>query len=721
MSETAASRWSFGRAGALGRRAESLDLIQRLEGEHDRLFLWVPVAFALGIAIYFSLTFEPPLMAALAAPLPFVALVIFFPPGRLAWYAGMLALVATLGLLDAKLRTLWVAAPAVQQETGLTEITSRVESFQRLADGSARLFLAPTAIERLEPDEMPARISLRVRVRDAAATAGTDVRLLGVLLPPPDATHPGGFDFARQAWFDRLGAVGYAVSAPEEVARMQVPSRLERLAIAVERLRAGIAERIEARIGGEAGGIAAALVTGFRGAIPEDAQEALRAAGLAHILAISGLHMMLVVGTLFWGVRALLALSPRLALTRPIKKWAALVALLGGAAYLVISGGAIATQRAFIMAAIMLLAILVDRPAITLRNVAIAALIVLALTPEALVSASFQMSFAATVALVAGYEALRERRRPEAWSGAGLVATLRRHAWRYLFALVMTALIAGAATAPYAAYHFNRVAVYGLIGNVAAMPLVGTLIMPPGLIAMCLMPFGLDGPFLWLMGQGIDLVLGVARTVAGWEGAVRIVPGFSVAALGVITLGGLWLCLWRRQWRLWGVAGLGLGVALAAQTPQPDLYVSRDARMAALRIDEGGLVFLPRQTSRYVAERWLRAAGDGRPPGDDAMAAHRSCDPHACIARSSVLSVALIEHPAAFAEECARKDVVVARIAPPAWCAEHALVIGPNHATAAGAVSLRVTDTGIAMRSVGAGSAGRPWSRRTGGLPGMGD
>jgi competence protein ComEC len=406
------------------------------------------------------------------------------------------------------------------------------------------------------------------------------VRLAAVLLPPPDATHPGGFDYARQVWFERIGAVGFAVSAPELLPPPAEPSLGVRLAMSVELVRAVVAERIESRIAGEAGGIAAALVTGYRGGIPDDAQEALRVAGLAHILAISGLHMMLVVGTLFWGVRALLALSPGLALTRPIKKWAAAVALVGGAAYLVLSGGAIATQRAFIMAAIMMVAILVDRPAITLRNIAIAAMVVLVLTPEALLSASFQMSFAATIALVAGYEALRERRTPQRWR-AGLVAMLRRHVWQYVFALVMTALIAGFATAPYAAFHFNRVAVYGLIGNVGAMPLVGTLIMPPGLIAMCLMPFGLDGPFLWLMGQGIDMVLAVARAVAGLEGAVAVTPAFSLWSLGLMTLGGLWLALWRGRWRCWGLAGLAAGFLLAPLAPQSDLYISRDAGMVA--------------------------------------------------------------------------------------------------------------------------------------------
>lgn len=699
--------------GIRGRfRPARAGLAERVEAERDRLFLWLPVAFAVGIAAYFALPAEPPLVAALLLPLPFAVAALRAGPGKPAYLVAVAGLAAALGFLDAKLRTMWVAAPVVQAETGVLWIEGRVESFQQRADGSARLFLAPTGIEGLAPDVAPQRISLNVRIRDAEARAGTHVRVRAVLMPPPDASHPGGFDYARQVWFERIGAVGYAVAAPETIPAAGPPTRAEQAATTVERLRSTIATRMESRIGGEAGGIAAALVTGYRGGIPDDAQEALRAAGLAHILAISGLHMMLVVGTLFWGVRALLALSPRLAVLWPIKKWAAATALAGGASYLVISGAAIATQRAFIMAAIMMLAILVDRPAITLRNVAIAALAVLALTPEALISASFQMSFAATVALVAGYEALRERQTVRRWTGDGPLAAVRRHLGAYVFALVMTALIAGFATGPYAAFHFNRVAVYGLIGNIGAMPLVGTLIMPPGLIAMCLMPFGLDGPFLWVMGQGIDLVLAVARSVADWPGAVRIVPAFSVWSLGVMTLGGLWLALWRDNWRYWGLGGIAAGAMLATLTPQPDLYVSRNAGMAAVRLDDGSLTFLPRPSSRYVAERWLRASGDGRMPGDPSLVAARQCDDLACVAGSSRLSVALVEHPAAFAEECARADVIVSRLVPPDWCRGQALVIGPEDADAFGAASVSATGSGLAVDTAGAWAGARPWNRR---------
>ena len=646
------------RPGMASRMLAWLD--HRVDRERDQLFLWLAPAFGIGIAAYFSLPGEPSLLLSLSFVACASAVVLALQRGGSAWLFAVGLLAASAGFLNGQIRTAWVAAPIVQSETGPATITGRVESFQPMADGSFRLLLAPDSIERIETDNLPARVSLRVRVRDAFAEAGGHVRLAGVLMPPPDASEPGGFDYARQAYFDRIGAVGYAISAPEPVAAPVEPSWRAGASIAVEQLRSAIARRIEASIGGEAGGIAAALVTGYRGGIPDDAQEALRAAGLAHILAISGLHMMLVVGALFFGVRALLAISATLALTRPIKKWAAAAALCGGAIYLVLSGGSIATQRAFIMAAIMMIAILVDRPAITLRNVAIAAMAILIATPEALMSASFQMSFAATIALVAGYEALRDRpSSPGSSAREGRVGTF---VGRYVMSLVMTALIAGLATGPYSAFHFNRVAVYTLVGNVAAMPFVGTLVMPPGLIAMCLMPFGLDWPFLWVMGQGIDLVLLVARTVAGWEGAVYVLPAFSGTSLGLMTIGGLWLALWRERWRAAGLAIMAAGVVAAGFTPKPELFISRDAGMVALRGEDGGLTFLPRPSSRYVAERWLRASGDQRLPGDAGLTASRSCDPIACVASRPGLSVALVTHPAAFLEEC--REVRCRRFAP---------------------------------------------------------
>ena len=302
---------------------------------------------------------------------------------------------------------------------------------------------------------------------------------------------PGGYDFGRADYYDGIGAVGFAYGAAKP-ADIGAPPLGIVLRKPLADLRETIRRRIIAVLPGDTGEIAAALVMGDQRGISEATQEAMRASGLGHVLSISGLHMALVAGSTFWLIRALLALSPGLALTRPIKKWAAAGALAVATFYLAISGANVATQRAYIMLAVILCAVMLDRRAITLRNVAIAAILVLLIEPESLLTASFQMSFAATLALVAGYEALRERAARKAAlataADRGPVARL----WRAAYGLFLTSLIAALATTPFAIYHFQRAAPLALLANLAAMPVIGVLVMPAALFSVVLMPFGLE-------------------------------------------------------------------------------------------------------------------------------------------------------------------------------------------------------------------------------------
>lgn len=714
---------------------------ERLDAERERLFLWVPVLFATGIAAYFGLPREPSLVAVwlLAAGLGIVWWRVA-RAGNLAIGWGA-AFAASLGLAVATARTAIVAAPVVPAGEWHATVEGRIEAVDLNEDGSVRLAVAPTAIAaRGPPFAPPRRLSLWMRYKDVALRPGDHVAFTAILLPPPDAAVPGGFDYARQAFFEAIGGVGYLISRPRHVPESRAPDIRARLSIAASALRDDLAARIMAAVPGRAGAIAAALVTGKRGAIPKADQEALRVSGLAHILAISGLHMMLVVGTLFWSVRTLLAISPSLALNRPIKKWAAATAFVGGAAYLVLSGASIATQRAFVMAAVMLLSVLIDRPAITLRNVALAALLVLVMTPEALTGASFQMSFAATVALVATYETVRQH-----WQSSGdPVHPAVRFVGRAVFGLALTSLIAGLATAPFGAFHFNRVAVYGLAANLAAMPVVSLLVMPMGLASCLLMPFGLETFPLAAMGFGIDIVLAIAHGVASWPGAVRMVPQMPLAALGLMTVGGLWLALWRTGWRLWGLPALALGGAIALQTAPPDVYINRSGTLVALRTDTGELAFVPRRSTGYEAESWRRHAGidptlqarevleapvgaaaESASPSSTAAlatgmagtltgpAAAIQCDPIGCIASRPGLTLALVRDPAAFSEDCIRADVVVSPFVPPDSCAATALVVGPQQLAVGGATIIRRSGPALLVSTAAERAGIRPWSRRT--------
>lgn len=260
-------------------------------------------------------------------------------------------------------------------------------------------------------------------------------------------------------------------------------------------------------------------------------------------------------------MRAGLALVPRLALNYPIKKWAAAVALVGATFYLAISGAAIATQRAWIMITLMFVAIMLDRPALSLRNVALAAIVILLWRPESLLGASFQMSFAAVVALIAFYESEGVRRLTSSPNRLGLENLPRRIA-AYALGLAFTSIVAGAATGAIGAFHFNRIAVYGLAGNMGAMPLVGIVVMPMALLALLLMPFGLDAPALWVMGTGVEGMLRVADEVASWDGADSLIADAPLPALLLLVFGGLWLALWRESWRYLGLGPMLLGFAL---------------------------------------------------------------------------------------------------------------------------------------------------------------
>jgi competence protein ComEC len=663
----------------LGWRAEEWGQALRanLEAElaERRGFLWLPVFFGLGILCYFALPTEP-LLAALAG----LALVTGAFAVR-AYHAGsafrLLALIAVVlaGAAAAKLRVDRLDHPRIAVET-TAQIEGRVSRIEVRAGRRPRLTLDNLTIEDLAPEETPARIHVTIPPNAELPPIGTRIAVLARLMPVPGAALPGGYDARRAAYFNGIGATGFTLGGWAEMAAVDGASPL----IALTRLRAAIAARLVAALPGQAGAVAAALLVGERGYLSQKTQEDLRASGLAHILAISGLHMGLVAGTAFFFVRALLALSPALALRHPIRKWAALAGLLAGAVYLALSGASVATVRAFTMAAVMFAAMLLDRPALSMRNLAIAAFIVLATQPESVVEPGFQMSFAAVAALIAGWEAWRERQRLRlAEPPSEPLAIWAGRAAKALGAIAFTTIIASMATAPYAAFHFHRVAVYSLIGNVLAMPVVSLLIMPFGLFALLLMPFGLEQLPLKVMGAGIDLLLAVAGRVGALEGAVVQVPPMSGLALGLMTFGLLWLCLWRRPWRLGGVLAVAVGLALVPLlASRPDLLVAANGTAVAVRGIDGTLRVAGSRAGSFLIDQWLGAEG-GRGPPADLLRQGVVCDDLAChlTGRSGEL-VAHIRHPSAFVEDCQRATVVVTPLLAPAGCAAPLVIDAPR-------------------------------------------
>ena len=372
-----------------------------------------------------------------------------------------------------------------------------------------------------------------LRATSGGAATGEAIGLKATLRPPPEPIEPHGFDFARRAWFQRVGGSGYATGKIERLQGAGEPPWDLRLWAAIDRLRALVNDRIRASLPGERGEVAAALITGERAGITEEDNQAMRDSGLFHILSISGLHMVIMAGTVFWLVRAGLASIPSIALRFPIRKWSAAIALAAALFYLLLSGAAVPTVRSWIMMSIVLLAVILERPALTMRNVALAAMVILVVMPESLFDPSFQMSFAAVVGLVALVEAnsKRTQSRPQ---DVSLVFRWLHRLWAIVVGDAVTTLVATAAVAPFAVYHFHRMSHYGVVANLLALPLVSLLIMPFALLSLLAMPLGLEAWPLQVMGLGIDLLLATGKWVASWPGAVSILPAIPGTALLLI-------------------------------------------------------------------------------------------------------------------------------------------------------------------------------------------
>ena len=564
------------------------------------------IAFAIGIGAYFSLPVEPSqgaLAAVLAASVGAAALW-----WRTRWFAFAVTAVILAGLVVAQARTNAVAAPVLGFRY-YGPVEGRVVAVDRSSSERVRITLDRVRLERVAPDRTPARVrvSLHWDAPVFEPRPGDRVMTTAHLTPPPGPVEPGAFDFQRHAWFLRIGATGYT-RLPLLRAAEATEGR------SLDRARHAIADRLRDRMPGTAGAVAAALAVGDRSALGEDVTDTLRDANLAHLLAISGLHMGLAVGFVFWVARAVLAAVPGLALRHPIRSWAAVVALPAAMAYLALSGAGVATQRSFVMAVVALGAVIAGRRALSLRSLALAGAIVLILRPETLVGPGFQMSFAATGALIATFDALR--RRGAVWRG-----------WRgALAALVVSSLVAGLATAPFAAAHFGRVPHYGLVANLLSVPVMGTVVMPSLVTALLLWPIGLEGLPLWIAGQGIEWILAVAETVAGWRGSVTALPAASPVVVPMIAAAmAVAVCLrgWGRLFALPLIAGAALHWAIAER---PAVLVSGRGALVGVDGPEGRWLSHERGEG-FAAENWLAHDGDAATQAEAANRTRPSTPP----------------------------------------------------------------------------------------------
>jgi competence protein ComEC len=565
-----------------------------LDEARGSLFPWVPVLIGTGVGLWFLLPREPGIVFYRVLALVLCSLILL----RRAYPSAAPLIVALicllLGPLAAGLRVNLVAAPVlVFRYYG--PIEGRVVEIDRSQADDLRITLDSVVLDRLAPDDTPlrVRVSLHGGDPDFRPEPGSTLILTGHLSPPPGPSEPAGFDFRRMAYFEQLGAVGYTTT-PVLLLADPEPGAQQ-----VNRMRTRLSDAIMARVPGQAGAFAAGAVTGDRSGITQETVAALRDSNLSHLLAISGMNMAFITGFVFAVVRYGLALVPPVALRINTKKVAAVVALAVAAFYLALSGSNVATERAFVMIAVMLVAVLADRRALSLRSVAIAAVLLLLVRPESLLGPGFQMSFAATTVLIAGF-AMLDR------------ASLGGRVPRWIMpvvTLVFSSVLAGLATAPLAAAHFNRFTDYGLIANLLTVPAMGVLIMPGAVIAVLLWPVGLEILGLWMMGLGSSWILLVAHWIAGWEGSVTGVATPGPFVLPVMALGTLWMILWQGRARLFGLLPVAAAIGVWAAGERPLALVSGDGAVIGLLGPEGRAMSSARGAG-FAARSWLENDGD---------------------------------------------------------------------------------------------------------------
>lgn len=694
----------LGGGGRLFAGAAAVGTWARHEIETARLMHWAPVAFGSGVAVYFAVDHEPVAAVALAAALV-LAFICIALRHRGAFAPLVLLSLVVAGFATGAVRTKIVAHAVLARPLFGVTLTGFVETYEQ-RERSDRFVLR--VVEMTSPKQEGALERVRLSVKKGTAPpVGAFVDVKARLSPPLAPLRPGSYDFARDVYFQGIAASGFVTGT----IRVTEPPRSAGLwlhyAAALQAMRDAVDARIRAVVGGDNRAIATALLTGRRDAISTPVNDAMFISGLGHVLSISGYHMAVVAGVVFFACRALLALFPVLTVRFPIKKWAAGLALLAATFYLLLSGSEVATQRSYLMTAVILIAVMVDRRAITFRTLAIAALVVLVLAPEALVHPSFQMSFAATLGLVA----LVAHGMPRLFARADNSLVARAALWgaREVVVLMLASTVAGLATTPYAAYHFHRVTPYGVLANLGAMPVVSALVMPAGLLGLLAMPFGLDGVFWRLMDVGITWMVVVSQWVAALPGAIGRMPAFGTGSLLLATAGMIVLGLFRTPLRWAGVAIIAAATLWALSTPQPDILVSADGRHVGVRGEDGRLQILQAGKDAFLVKEWLAADADLRTPDDPSLGEHVSCDDAGCVAALRGGGyVALAGRPDAFEDDCAQAVFIVAARPAPPGCG--ASVVDRAHLRGRGA--LAVWRQGAALRIVAQKPSGtdRPWS-----------
>lgn len=666
----------------------------------------------MGIALYFSCKTEPNIYFSLILLIVFAAITIgaFWCQTRgfafkVVFLFLMMILFVLFGLNAAQIRTNIAHTPMLLKKMMPVGVEGTIESIEPLGikDGS-RVILKNLRIERLKSDKTPRKIRVKIR-QDDNIRAGQHVKFLAGLNPPSPPVAPHAFDFQRMAYFKGIGAVGFAYNEPKILSENKTTARLANI-------RNTIAKKVQLITAEPQSSVLIALMTGQRGAIEEADKEALRGAGLAHLLAISGLHVGMVAGVIFFFSRFILAGFPQLALKYPIKKWAAVIALIGAFFYTLTVGGTIPTQRALIMTGLFMVAIIFDRSPFSLRLVAFAAFVVLLFSPESLTSVSFQMSFAAVVALICFYDWLRPF-----WISAHRQAGLMRKVGLYFAGVLITTLIAGVATGLFALFHFQQYAHYGMLGNLVAVPLMAFAVMPLIVLSYVSMPFGLEAFPLMGAEWGVGWILATAHWVNNMDGAVLHMaawPHWIFICLVIIS----WIfCVWigRIKWLLLPIFIFLIGLIFIYK--QPDIFISSKIDLVAVKDQNGSLWFSTGRKERYTADNLMRLNGaEGQkkkiwPKEGSANNFPLNCDSYGCRGEVNGQRVSVAFTNKAWQEDCRWADIMISKMPVPYKDCDANIVIDYFDVWREGGHALWIRPEKVKIKTVEEVRGIRPWTQ----------
>lgn len=683
------------------------NLSEELVHQREHLFLWVPVFIGIGAGAYFALPFEPPLLFA-AAPLAVLAPVILARGRPVIFPFLLLLFFAALGFTAGQARTHFAYTPILQKKINVTEVTGIIESVEDI-DTGRRILLKDVTIEKLPPERTPVKIRLTMK-KAQDFRPGDRVHILAGLNPPAEPVMPGAFDFQRYMYFQQIGAVGFVyknLSPPVREA-----SKFNNF---IENLRLAIASRVNGALPPAVAPLSTALVTGHRAAIADDDNTAMQNSGLAHLISISGLHIGIFSALVFFVSRFLMACSQKLALNHPIKKYAAILAFFAALFYSLIAGGSIPTQRSVIMIGLAYFAILLDRSPFSLRLVAFAAAAVLLAAPENLVSASFQMSFAAVAALIVVFDALRPW-----WVERNREGGVFTKFFLYVTGVCLSTIIVTIATSPFTLFHFQQLALYGIIANALAVPVTTFIIMPAMVIALLAMPFGLDFWPLQVMGMGVQAVQDIAHITASLPHATPHLAALPALSLPFAASGLLFLGLWQGRLRVLGALPLFAALVIAGSHHRPDIFVSPDFRLAGFVAGDGNLYLSTRRNNKFTAENWERllglSQGSAKSWPSEGGAGGINCDSSACRLELHGHKISFLRTREAVAEECNWAEAVIAfdvvkKDLPRGVCSG-VIILDKFDGLREGAVALKLNPSGITVETANNLRGNRPWSAR---------